>query len=161
MVMNKKIILGVVVIAILVVAIILVMSNGSTSVSPNAIESQQQNPPQAVAPINPQSITPSSTAPTSSVPVAGPPAPMQQVALIVIQNFKFDSSSLTVKKGTTVVWDNNDSMAHTVTSDEGSELASPSIAPGGNYDHVFNSIGTFTYHCTIHPSMKGTIIVTN
>ncbi len=160
--MNKKSILGIVVVVIIAVSIILIMSKGPASVNTNVMESQPQNTAQGPVPANPQATTsPSGNVPAPLPSPAGPAGPMQQVVLINIQNFQFDSPLFTVKKGTTVVWNNNDGMAHTVTSDEGSELASPSIGHGGSYQHTFNSVGTFNYHCSIHPSMKGTVVVTN
>lgn len=78
---------------------------------------------------------------------------------INILGYTFSPSSLTVKSGDTVVWKNLDPMAHIVTSDSGSELASSSISNGQTYTHTFSTAGTFAYHCAIHTSMKGTIIV--
>lgn len=55
-----------------------------------------------------------------------------------------------------------DAAPHTVTSDVGSvknELDSPTLAKGYTYSHTFNEIGTYAYHCSIHTSMKGKIIV--
>jgi len=66
---------------------------------------------------------------------------------------------LTIKEGDTVVWTNMDSMSHTIKSDSGSELSSNSLSNGQTYSHTFNSVGTFNYHCSIHPSMKAKIIV--
>ena len=78
---------------------------------------------------------------------------------VAIQNFAFSPASMTIHAGDTVVWTNMDSTAHTVTSDSGSELASQSIGNGQTYSHTFNTAGTYTYHCSIHPSMHGTITV--
>lgn len=61
--------------------------------------------------------------------------------------------------GDTVTWTNGTDVAHTVTSDSGSELASDSIGDGATFDHTFKAEGTFAYHCTIHPYMKGKIVV--
>jgi plastocyanin len=61
--------------------------------------------------------------------------------------------------GDTVTWTNGTDVAHTVASDSGSELASDSIAAGETFDHTFTVAGTFAYHCTIHPYMKGRIVV--
>ena len=61
--------------------------------------------------------------------------------------------------GDTVAWTNGTDVSHTVTSDSGSELASDSIGAGATLDHTFAAEGTFTYHCTIHPYMTGTIVV--
>jgi plastocyanin len=52
-----------------------------------------------------------------------------------------------------------DSVMHTATSDSGSELASTSLSKGESYTHTFTTPGTYNYHCAVHPSMKGKIIV--
>lgn len=78
-----------------------------------------------------------------------------------IKNYVFSASNLTVTKGTKVVWTNEDSVGHTVTSDSGSELASGTLTKGGApYAHTFNTVGTFSYHCTPHPYITGTVTVT-
>jgi plastocyanin len=76
-----------------------------------------------------------------------------------IQNYSFNPPNLTVKKGTTVTWTNNDSTTHTVTSDSGNVLNSTEIAPGGTFQFTFNDTGNFPYHCTIHTYEKGNIVV--
>jgi plastocyanin len=78
---------------------------------------------------------------------------------VTIANMAFTPPQITVNKGDTVTWANNDSIAHTVTSDTGSELGSGDIQPGSTYSHTFNTAGSFQYHCSIHPSMRGTIVV--
>jgi plastocyanin len=101
------------------------------------------------------SQTPAATAPASQpVPSAGSNA-------VTIKNFAFDPSSLTVKTGTEVTWTNLDSVQHTVVSDTGSLAAfsSDPLPTGASYRFTFTKPGTYTYHCSIHPSMKGTVIV--
>ncbi|MDD2254793.1 MAG: cupredoxin family copper-binding protein [Methanoculleus sp.] len=80
---------------------------------------------------------------------------------ITIKNFAFDPSTITVKTGTAVTWTNQDSAPHIVVSDTGSPAAfsSESLSNGASYKFTFTQPGTYTYHCSIHPSMKGTIIV--
>jgi amicyanin len=80
---------------------------------------------------------------------------------ITIKNFAFDPPALSVKAGTTVTWTNQDSVPHTIASDTGSPVSfsSESLAPGSSYSFTFTQAGTYTYHCSIHPSMKGTVIV--
>jgi len=78
---------------------------------------------------------------------------------VQIQNFAFSPSSLTIKVGDTVTWTNKDTATHTVTSDSGGELSSPSLNKGETYSHQFASAGVYDYHCTHHPSMKAKIIV--
>lgn len=77
---------------------------------------------------------------------------------VTIQNMMFAPSTLNVRVGDTVVWTNNDSVAHTVTGDTAGPR-STSIAQGGTYSYTFTTSGTFSYHCSIHPSMMGTVMV--
>ncbi len=78
---------------------------------------------------------------------------------VVIQNFSFQPSDLTVPVGATVTWTNQDSIPHTVTSDNGI-FDSNDITPDSHFSHTFNQSGSYTYHCKIHPSMHGQIQVT-
>lgn len=84
-----------------------------------------------------------------------PPAVANSVSIV---NMAFSPASLTVPLGTTVTWTNNDGMTHTVTSDV-TGFDSGNISMGGTYSKVFSVAGTYSYHCTIHPAMKGTIVV--
>jgi len=97
---------------------------------------------------------PASAAPTTSVAGGN---------TVVIKNFAFDPSTLTVKNGAVVKWTNQDGAPHTIVSDTGSPVAfsSDSLATGATYSFTFTQPGTYMYHCSIHPSMKGTIIVTS
>lgn len=61
--------------------------------------------------------------------------------------------------GTTVTWTNNDSVIHTVTDLKGS-FDSDIIQPDSSWKHTFYNEGKYTYFCTIHPWMKGIVIVT-
>ena len=61
-------------------------------------------------------------------------------------------------EGNIVSWTNDDSIEHTVTSDDGSFDSGP-IAPGDTFDNTFDSPGEFGYHCSIHPFMTGVVIV--
>lgn len=60
--------------------------------------------------------------------------------------------------GTTIEWTNNDAVAHTVTADDGS-WDSGVIAPGATWRRSFESAGTYSYHCTPHPYMRGAVVV--
>lgn len=86
---------------------------------------------------------------------AGTPLPNS----VSIADNSFTSSSLTVAKGTKVIWTNNGATIHTVTSDDGASFDSGAIASGGTFSYTFNTTGTFGYHCQIHSGMTGTIIV--
>lgn len=78
---------------------------------------------------------------------------------ISITDYMFSPSQLIIKVGDTVIWRDNGATIHTVTSDSGNELSSPTLSSNQVYSHTFNAIGTYNYHCSIHPSMTGTIIV--
>ncbi|MGB8219014.1 MAG: cupredoxin domain-containing protein [Methanoregula sp.] len=97
---------------------------------------------------------------TSSA-TASTPAPTGGGTTITMKNFAFNPSTLTVKTGTVVTWVNQDATTHTVTSDTGSlvPFSSDPIPPGASYNVTFTTPGTYTYHCSIHPSMTGTIVV--
>ena len=85
----------------------------------------------------------------------------QSTNKVTIANMAFSPSQITVNKGDTVTWTNNDSTTHTVTDDL-SNVGGPSsgdIAPGSTYSFTFTKSGSFQYHCSIHPSMRGTIVV--
>jgi plastocyanin len=88
-----------------------------------------------------------------------PEAMVDNEVSVTIENFAFGPSTLTIPKGTKVTWTNKDEPAHTVTSDTGSELDSELLAQGQSFSHVFNTVGTFAYHCTPHPNMKATVVV--
>jgi len=65
---------------------------------------------------------------------------------------------ITVAVGGSVTWTNNDNTSHTSTANNGA-WNSGVIAAGGKYSMTFASAGSFTYHCTLHPGMVGTVTV--
>lgn len=87
---------------------------------------------------------------------------MAAPAAVNIQNFAFGPASVAVNAGESVTWTNSDSVPHTATSDPGVSPAfnTGNIAPGGSASVTFNTAGTFTYFCQVHPNMKGTVVVT-
>jgi plastocyanin len=76
---------------------------------------------------------------------------------ISIQNFAFNPASTTVAAGGTATWTNGDSTTHTVTFDSGPECGR--VDTGGTVTAAFSQAGTYPYHCSIHNSMKGTVVV--
>ena len=86
------------------------------------------------------------------------PASGNNTNKVSISNMKFVSSSITVNKNVTVTWTNNDAMPHTVTADDNS-FTSGDLNQNETYSHTFTTDGTFAYHCAIHASMKGTVVV--
>ena len=88
-----------------------------------------------------------------------PTIPTQQSTnMIEIKDMSFNPNTLNVKQGETVTWTNQDSTIHTVQFDDNS-FASDELSKQDSVSFTFDKKGTFTYHCGVHPSMKGTIIV--
>lgn len=79
---------------------------------------------------------------------------------VSIENFVFGPSDLAVSVGDTVVWTNDETaVGHTATSDDGL-WDSKVVSPGETFEFTFTEAGTFTYFCTIHPSMQASVTVT-
>ena len=76
---------------------------------------------------------------------------------VIIQNFAFNPSTITVNKGTAITWTNEDSAPHIVKSEEIFE--SETLSKSGSFAFTFDEPGTYEYLCKIHPYMKGSIIV--
>ena len=70
----------------------------------------------------------------------------------------FNPNPITINQGDSVIWMNNGPSAHTTTSD-GGIWDSGTLLPGHSFTQVFPTAGTFTYHCNIHPTMTGSVIV--
>lgn len=104
-----------------------------------------------------------STIPSTSVPSATqstiPSTNNKQVTgaqSISIKGFAFSPAKLTINKGDTITWTNEDTAVHNVV---GGILRSTDLAKGQSFSYTFTETGTYDYICTYHPSMKGNIIV--
>ena len=73
-----------------------------------------------------------------------------------IVDFAFKPRTIQISRGTAVRWTNRGSVGHTVT---GKGFDSGTLQPGDTFSRRFNKVGTFTYHCTIHPSMTAKVVV--
>jgi len=104
---------------------------------------------------------PAATQGMTSIPAATQAmTPAGSPAQVTIANFAFAPATLTVKVGTTVTWTNQDSAAHTVTSDTGI-FDSGNLPQGKSFSYTFAAAGTYPYHCTYHAMMTATVVVTN
>jgi len=140
--MNKKtIIYIVIIIAILVVSYFFFLyRNGK--------------PKEVITPVLPNVSTPGVVIPvatTTSIPV---PVTTSKTYTISIINFAFSPANLDINIGDTIVWTNNDGAPHQIIGDS---LNSPIMSKGQTFSQTFNKSGAFSYHCSIHPSMKGVI----
>jgi plastocyanin len=88
-------------------------------------------------------------------------------AVVSIQGYAFRPSTFTLYPGDVLQWswDGLDTN-HSVTADSGAFDSDPGEAPaaishprGDFFAYQFNKLGTFTYHCRVHGSMRGTVVV--
>lgn len=101
-------------------------------------------------PIEKPATTPVSTATSETVGEG-------QTVEVAIQNFAFNPKSVTISAGDTVKWTNLDSATHTI---KGPDFESDTLREGDSYSFMFAKAGVYEYVCSIHPSMKGTVTVT-
>jgi plastocyanin len=77
---------------------------------------------------------------------------------VTIADFKFTPGTTTVHVGDTVTWVNNGPSQHSATANNGS-FNTGVLKKGQSGSHTFAQAGTFTYFCSVHPFMHGTIVV--
>lgn len=93
-----------------------------------------------------------------------------QVSIIpdstLLEEEAYDPNPIEIEVGNTVTWTNNDEVSHTVTSvfenngrSQNTRFDSGLMYGGGTFEHTFNTEGEFSYYCTIHPNMIGTVNV--
>lgn len=148
---KKMVIIMVVVLVALAVAgaLVFAMQGNDKDPAPAAPAQSQETPAQSDATEPTNDTTTDSDAQTGEVAVS-------------ISNFAYSPGTLKVKKGSTVTWTNNDSVAHTVTSDSESPksgLDSELFGQGETFEFTFNEVGVFKYHCAPHPSMTASVEV--
>lgn len=84
--------------------------------------------------------------------------PTSGEAVITIEDFRFGGAA-EVAAGAQLTVTNNDNVTHTWTSDDGT-FNSSGISPGDSFEIVLSDPGTYSFFCSIHPTMTGTITVT-
>ncbi len=170
----KKIIAVSIAVVVLMVGIIslLLIRAGSTPTTQPTQNSPEPKQTSQNQPFNPPIILPSTPTPppAAKAPTSQSANPVTtplpngdnnvrgKTAQISINNFSFNPSYLEVGRDTAIEWTNNDSVAHSIVPDS-SNFGSATLQPGKSYDFIASVRGTFNYHCGIHPSMKGTVVV--
>lgn len=94
---------------------------------------------------------------SSELATAGPSAQASRAGNVSINNFAFHPPTLTVAKGSRVVFTNSSKVTHTAT--DAGAFNTGRIKPGESVAVRFKQKGTFAYHCSIHPFMEGKIVV--
>jgi plastocyanin len=77
---------------------------------------------------------------------------------VKIDNFVFSPERLTVKAGTTVTWINHDDIPHTVAAQDRA-FKSKVMDSDESFSFTFSTPGEYSYFCSLHPHMTGTIVV--
>ncbi len=90
---------------------------------------------------------------------AGDSAGAASSASVEIADNAYSPSSVEIAGGGTVTWTNSDSVPHTVTFDGAGPASSDQLDQGATFSATFNDAGEFPYHCTVHPEMAGTVVV--
>jgi LPXTG-motif cell wall-anchored protein len=124
----------------------------------------EQAPPAPEQPAAaPDQAAPAPTPPAEPVPGDAPERPrVKAVAAasgsVTIVDFEFTPAQITIDQGDTVTWTNNGPTPHSATAPDGS--FDTGIFPAGqSRSHTFNDAGTFSYICSPHPNMEGTVVV--
>ncbi len=99
-----------------------------------------------------------SSSPSQTVTQTTQPSTNSSQNAVQIKNMSFSPATLTVKVGDSVTWTNQDSVGHSATADDNS-FDTGVFNQGQSKTITFSKAGTFTYHCSVHPTMKGTITV--
>ena len=76
--------------------------------------------------------------------------------IVIIQNKSFSPANLTIKLHDQVEWQNKDSETYKI---KGEDWGNVPIEPGESFSQAFETAGTFTYSCALHPDLTGTIVV--
>ena len=119
------------------------------------------------------SSSPSNTGGGGS-PTAPPPPPSSPTSgSVIIRDFTYTPVTASISVGGVVTWTNNGPSVHMAVSDAGlwssGSLAAPGggggpyggrgSGSGGTFSWVFSQAGTYSYHCEIHPYIRGSIVV--
>lgn len=93
---------------------------------------------------------------SGAVPTA--PSGLVEAGRALVTQYVFLPGAATIKRGTTLTWTNEDEAVHTIVADDGA-FRSGRLGLGATFSHTFDTPGTISYTCTIHPSMKAQVVV--
>ncbi len=136
---------------------------------PTTTTTTTAEPPPATTEVPSAPPPTTTTAPTVSPPAeetpvaSGVASPKSDQSVLIVDgasnsDYAYSPSAITVTVGDAVTWTNNGSVpeGHTVTGDG---LDSGTLRQGESYSHTFTATGTFSYLCTLHPFMTGSVTV--
>jgi len=90
--------------------------------------------------------------------------PAKDAVEVSMEGIAFDPPEVTVKKGGTVTWTNDEDVGHDVTKEDGpgpdfSSGDPGAMSEGDTFEQTFDMAGETAYVCTVHPNMTGTVTV--
>ena len=88
----------------------------------------------------------------------GPEAKAEAAPSVHIDNFTFTPQEITITRGTTLTWVNDDDIPHTV-AETGQAFRSKAMDTEQKFSFTFTEPGTYDYLCSLHPHMQGKVIV--
>ena len=121
-------------------------------------ESQTSAAPTASPNVNQSMSNMNMPAKPTSAPSKNRQASAAAANQVIIENFSFAPATLTVKTGSKITWINRDDVPHTVNEND-KLFKSSTMDTDDQFSYTFNSPGTFSYFCALHPKMTGQIIV--
>lgn len=128
---------------------ILVLLAGCTTNQPTAPTDQPSTPTQPTTPTQP-------SAPTQPTTPSQPTGPEIPANTVWIEANGFNPNVIRIPARTAITWQNKDTVPHAL---QGDGFMSSTLNQQETFMNFFTTPGTYEYHCSIHPSMTGTIIV--
>ncbi len=147
----KKIILGITLMMVLFVA---ACSTPQAETTSSTVPVQKAAVPATPAVSENSSNLVSAPESASSAEVKSNPS----TTTVSIKGFKFQQNTVEINAGDTIEWVNEDSAPHTVTFED-TNILDEKLSSKGKVSHTFTEKGTFEYHCSFHPNMKGIVVV--
>ncbi|ATY11138.1 copper-binding protein [Amycolatopsis sp. AA4] len=95
---------------------------------------------------------------TLAAPLPAPAEAANQT--VMMQDYAYSPASLTVRVGDTVTWVQHDTAPHdVVTTSAPVAFRSPQLSQGQSWNYTFQTPGTYSYYCSVHPDMRAQVIV--
>jgi len=151
--LSKSTIVGIVCIILIFIVFYFLMHSSKTQTSISAINSST-----GIVSTSTNATTTQTATKVSTTKKVSSSKVLSGHVYISIINSVYTPKTITIKSGTTVTWTNKDSIVHTVTADNGGPTSNE-LGKGESYSYKYNVKGIFGYHCSIHSTSTGTVIV--
>ena len=142
---------------LLLAAILLPIAGACSSDGGSASTPAASTPATTIAPTAPTAAPTPSVAPSADTSVTPTGSAAAGAGAVGIADFTFTPATVNIPVGGSVVWTNNDKQQHTATS--AGNFDAGAIQPGSSVTVAFAKAGSFTYICSFHPFMTGTVVV--